>query len=200
MNRLIKKRRKELNITLEEIGDYVGVSKATVQRWETGSISNMRQDRIKKLSEILELDPTLFIEGEGGESPVFVRIPVLGRVAAGLPITAQEDIVGFEKVPSEWAKESTLFALCLKGDSMEPRMTDGDVIIVRKQEDVESGEIAVVMVGEEEATCKKVVKHSEGIVLVSNNPKYAPVFFSTAEIDALPVKILGKVIELRARF
>ena len=199
MNELIKKRRKELNITLEEIGDYVGVSKATVQRWETGGISNMRQDRIKKLSEILKLDPTAFIDGKM-ETASFTKIPVLGRVAAGVPITAQEDIIGYEEVPSEWVKSATLFALKLKGDSMEPRMANGDVVIVKKQDNIESGEIAVVMVGEEEATCKKVVKHTDGIVLISNNPKYTPMFFTVEEIDRRSVKILGRVIELRARF
>lgn len=200
MNELIKKRRKELNITLEEIGDYVGVSKATVQRWETGGISNMRQDRIKKLSEILRLEPTAFIGGNSGETSAFVKIPVLGRVAAGVPITAQEDVIGYEKVPAEWVQNSTLFALKLKGDSMEPRMANGDVVIVRKQDNIESGEVAIVMVDNQEATCKKVVKHSDGLVLISNNPKYAPVFFTIDEIEHRPVKILGRVIELRARF
>lgn len=200
MNELIKKRRKELNITLEEIGDYVGVSKATVQRWETGGISNMRQDRIRKLSEILRLEPTAFIGGNSGETSAFVKIPVLGRVAAGVPITAQEDVIGYEKVPAEWVQNSTLFALKLKGDSMEPRMANGDVVIVRKQDNIESGEVAIVMVDNQEATCKKVVKHSDGLVLISNNPKYAPVFFTIDEIEHRPVKILGRVIELRARF
>ncbi|MBR2502511.1 MAG: helix-turn-helix domain-containing protein [Oscillospiraceae bacterium] len=200
VNELIKKRRKELNITLEEIGDYVGVSKATVQRWETGGISNMRQDRIKKLSEILRLEPTAFIGGNSGETSAFVKIPVLGRVAAGVPITAQEDVIGYEKVPAEWVQNSTLFALKLKGDSMEPRMANGDVVIVRKQDNIESGEVAIVMVDNQEATCKKVVKHSDGLVLISNNPKYAPVFFTIDEIEHRPVKILGRVIELRARF
>ncbi|MBQ6895722.1 MAG: helix-turn-helix domain-containing protein [Oscillospiraceae bacterium] len=200
VNELIKKRRKELNITLEEIGDYVGVSKATVQRWETGGISNMRQDRIRKLSEILRLEPTAFIGGNSGETSAFVKIPVLGRVAAGVPITAQEDVIGYEKVPAEWVQNSTLFALKLKGDSMEPRMANGDVVIVRKQDNIESGEVAIVMVDNQEATCKKVVKHSDGLVLISNNPKYAPVFFTIDEIEHRPVKILGRVIELRARF
>ncbi len=200
MDKLIRERRKELNITLEEIGEYVGVSKATVQRWETGGIANMRRDRIKKLSEILQLEPEAFIGGQHQTKPVFVKIPVLGTVAAGVPITAQEDIIGYEEVPSQWVENDTLFALKLKGDSMEPRMLSGDVVIVKKQEDVESGEVAIVMVGDEEATCKKVTKHPDGMVLISNNPKYAPVFFNIKEIEELPVRILGKVVELRVRF
>ncbi|MBE6878303.1 MAG: helix-turn-helix domain-containing protein [Ruminococcaceae bacterium] len=199
MDKLIRERRKELNITLEEIGDYVGVSKATVQRWETGGIANMRRDRIKRLSEILQVEPEELI-GIQQPKPLFVKIPVLGTVAAGVPVTAQEDITGYEEVPAHWVENDTLFALTIKGDSMEPRMLSGDVVIVKKQEDIESGEVAVVMVGAEEATCKKVVKHSDGIVLISNNPKYAPIFFTKKETEQLPVRILGKVVELRVRF
>ena len=204
MDKLIKARRKELGVTLEEIGDYVGVSKATVQRWETGSISNMRRDRIKKLSEILQLDPQQLIleDGEGNAAvphKAFAKIPVLGTVAAGVPITAQEDIIGWEEVPLAWVENDTLFALKLKGDSMEPRMAQGDIVIVKKQNDVENGEIAIVMV-DNEATCKKVVKHSDGLVLISNNTKYAPMFFTIKDMEQKNVVILGRVIELRARF
>ena len=200
MKEIIRNRRKELGITLEEIGGYVGVSKATVQRWETGGIANMRRDRIKKLSEILQLDAELLIGGEQDVKAGFVKIPLLGDVAAGVPITAQENVLGYEEVPQEWTENSTLFALKLKGDSMEPRMVSGDVVIVKKQPDVNSGEVAIVMVGSEEATCKKVVKHSDGMVLISNNTKYPPMFFTAKEVEELPVRIIGKVMELRARF
>lgn len=205
MDSIIKTRRKELGITLEDIGNYVGVSKATVQRWETGSISNMRRDRIKKLSEILQIAPEILLEAENKVPELsqprtaLAKIPVLGTVAAGVPITAQEDIIGWEEVPAQWVKNDTVFALKLKGDSMEPRMTEGDVVIVKKQSDVTSGEIAIVMV-DGEATCKKVVKHSDGMVLISNNLKYAPMFFSVKDIDDKNITILGKVVELRARF
>lgn len=203
MKELIKARRKELDITLEEIGDYVGVSKTTVQRWESGNISNMRRDRIKKLSEILQLDVEALIgteEAERKENSVFTKVPVLGKVAAGVPITAQEDVAGWEEVPTQWVKNDVIFALQIKGDSMEPRIVEGDIVIVRQQSDVNSGETAVVMVGSDEAVCKKVVKNSTGIALISNNPKYAPMFFTQQEIEEKPVTVLGKVIQLRAHF
>ncbi|MBR5251468.1 MAG: helix-turn-helix domain-containing protein [Oscillospiraceae bacterium] len=198
MKELIKERRKQLDITLEEIGEYVGVSKTTVQRWESGNISNMRRDRIKKLAEILQVDVQQLVDGEREQSD-FVRIPVLGQVAAGVPITAQEDITGYEDVPREWVKNDTLFALRIKGDSMEPRIVEGDVVVVRQQSDVENGQLAVVMVGEE-ATCKKVIKHTDSIALIANNPKYPPMLFSAQEIQSVPVTIIGRVVELRAKF
>ena len=205
MDNFIKNRRKELGITLEDIGNYVGVSKGTVQRWETGGISNMRRDRIKKLSEILKISPDMLLgdaeekQTEENSTAATVKIPVIGTVAAGVPITAQEDITGWEEVPAEWVKNSTMFALKLKGDSMEPRMAEGDIVIVKQQSDVESGEIAIVMV-DGEATCKKVVKHSDGVVLVSNNPKYSPMFFTLKDIKEKNITVLGRVTELRVKF
>ena len=207
MDNFIKTRRKELGITLEDIGNYVGVSKGTVQRWETGSISNMRRDRIKKLSEILKISPDILLGDAVAEDAVAkenagtstVRIPVIGTVAAGIPITAQEDITGWEEVPAEWVKNDTVFALKLKGDSMEPRMAAGDIVIVKQQCDVENGEIAIVMV-DGEATCKKLVKHPDGLVLISNNAKYAPMFFTLKDIEEKNVVVLGRVVELRVKF
>ena len=207
MDNFIKTRRKELGITLEDIGKYVGVSKGTVQRWETGGISNMRRDRIKKLSEILKISPDMLLGDAVTEDAVAkendgtstVRIPVIGTVAAGVPITAQEDITGWEEVPAQWVKNDTMFALKLKGDSMEPRMAQGDIVIVKQQSDVESGEIAIVMV-DGEATCKKVVKHSDGLVLISNNTKYAPMFFTLRDIEDKNITVLGRVVELRVKF
>ena len=203
MDSFIKLRRKELGITLEDIGRYVGVSKATVQRWETGSISNMRRDRIKKLSEILKVSPDMLLAEETAAeeytTPSVVKIPVIGTVAAGVPIVAQEDVLGWEEVPAQWVKNDTLFALKLKGDSMEPRMAAGDIVIVKQQSDVESGEIAIVMV-DGEATCKKVVKHSDGLVLISNNTKYEPMFFTGKDIEEKNITILGRVLELRVKF
>ena len=198
MNELIKNRRKELGITLEEIGDYVGVSKTTVQRWESGNISNMRRDRIKKLSEILRIDADLLL-GINVQQNGFVKIPVIGRVAAGAPIMAQEDIIGYEEVPSEWVKNNTIFALKIKGDSMEPRIMEGDTVIVRSQKDVESGETAVILI-DGEATCKRVIKHTEGIVLMANNSKYPPFYVTREDAEKMDISILGKVIELRAKF
>lgn len=199
MKELIKNRRKELNITLEEIGDYVGVSKTTVQRWESGNISNMRRDRIKKLSEILRLDADELLGIDSQQQNKYGKIPVLGQVAAGVPIIAQEDILWYEDVPAQWVKNDRLFALKIKGDSMQPRMVEGDVVVVRQQSDVENGETAIIMI-DGEATCKKILKHKDGIVLVANNPEYPPVLVSFPEIKNKDVQILGKVIELRAKF
>lgn len=126
------------------------------------------------------------------------KIPVLGRVAAGIPLEMIEDIIDEEEIPGDMVGE--YFALQIKGDSMEPKISNGDVVIVRQQPDVESGQIAIVTVNGDDATCKRVMKYSDGIMLLSNNPNYAPMQFTKEEIENKPIKILGKVVELRAKF
>lgn len=129
-----------------------------------------------------------------------VKIPVLGYVRAGIPIEAIEDILDYEEISQDMAKQGEYFALSIKGDSMEPRITEGDVVIVRKQEIVENGELAVVLVNGNDATVKKFYKNDNGITLISTNPAYPPFTFSKKEANNLPVTIIGKVVELRAKF
>lgn len=127
-----------------------------------------------------------------------IRIPVLGTIPAGVPIEAIEDINGYEDIPAEWANGGNeFFGLVVKGDSMEPKYLGGDVVIVRKQTDCENGQNCVVLVNGNEATLKKVIKHSNGITLQPINTKYEPVFYSQKEIASLPVTILGVIVQIR---
>lgn len=128
-----------------------------------------------------------------------VSIKVLGRVAAGVPIEAVEDIIGEETISKKMAETGEYFGLRISGDSMEPRMFSGDVVIVRQQSDVESGQTAIVMVNGDEATCKKIEKHDNGIMLVPLNKKYQERFYTNEDIEKLPVRILGRVVEVRGR-
>ncbi|MBF0709763.1 hypothetical protein IR059_00800 [Gemella sp. GL1.1] len=129
-----------------------------------------------------------------------IKIPVLGEVAAGVPISAVEDILDYEEISEDMARTGDFFALQIKGDSMQPKMDDGDVVIVKQQSDVNSGDTAIVLVNSDTATCKKIQKHENGIMLISTNPNYPAKFFSNKEVKELPVTILGKVVELRAKF
>ena len=130
-----------------------------------------------------------------------VKIPVLGYVAAGIPIEAITDILDYEEIDPSMIKDgSEYFALKIKGDSMEPKISNGDVVIVRKQEDCDSGQIAIVCVNGDQATCKKILKQSTGIMLVPFNPAYETVFYSNEDILEIPITILGRVVELRAKF
>lgn len=129
-----------------------------------------------------------------------ISIKVLGRVAAGIPINAITDIIDTEEITEELARTGEFFGLKIKGDSMEPRILDGDVVIVRQQDDAESGDIVIAMVNGDDATCKRLVKYAQSIALVSLNTKYEPMMFTNDEIINKPVRIIGKVVELRGKF
>jgi repressor LexA len=157
-------------------------------------------ERLKRIASYLEV-PIYALDGSLRETPQPTTdhshwIPVLGRVAAGEPLEMIEDILDYEEVDD---KLGETFALQINGDSMSPRFLKGDIVIVRRQEDVENGEIAIVCVNGEDATCKKVMKHEGGISLVSLNPSYAPMYFTNEEVKNIPVTILGRVVELRGK-
>lgn len=202
----LKKCRKDMSLSQKEFGQKIGVAESTVSLYE----SNKRfpdADTLKKISALFEvsLDYLLGNEPAKAAQPKSkgrgVRIPVLGRVVAGIPIEAVEEILDYEEITPELAATGEFFALKIRGHSMEPRMMEGDVVIVRKQEDVESGDVAIVLVNGNEATVKRVKKQEEGITLIATNTSvYEPHFYSNKEIKTLPVQILGKVVELRGKF
>lgn len=130
-----------------------------------------------------------------------VRIPVLGRVVAGIPIEAVEEILDYEEITPGLAATGEFFALQVKGDSMEPTLRDGDVVIVKKQPTVDSGDIAIVLVNGNDATVKEIKESPAGITLIGHNVAvYTPHFYSNKDIQDMPVQIIGKVVEMRRKF
>ena len=128
------------------------------------------------------------------------QIPVLGYVRAGEPNTAVQNIIGYENVNEELARTGELFGLKIRGDSMEPKMSDGDIVIVKKQPTAENGQIAVVMRGNEDATVKRITFRGDGITLTPFNTAYKPIHYSKLECKNLPVTVVGVVVELRCKF
>ena len=200
----MKKARKRAKLTQAQVASLIGLSQNQYSNWETGK-SAADPDALIKLAQIYEVTVS-YLVGEDEviklrQSPTASRIPVVGTVAAGIPIDAIEDIVDWEEIPNAMAKTGEFFGLRVKGSSMEPRISEGDTVIVRRQHDIESGEIAIVIVNGDEGTCKKVLKHaSGGITLVSLNPAFEPRYMTPQEIEELPVTIVGKVVELRGKF
>ena len=199
----LKSLREGRGLSQTALGRKIGVKQSTIGMWESGK--NMPEfANLEKLSKVFGVSIDFLLgRSDYPDAPPStggVWIPVLGRVAAGVPIEAIEDIDDYEEITMDMAKGGEHFALKIKGDSMEPRMKSGDVVIVRCQADCDSGSIAVVIVNGQEATVKKIKKSPEGLMLIPTNPAYEPVFYSNVEIDRLPVRILGKVVELRAKF
>lgn len=205
---ILSQRRKELNLTMKQVADKVGVSEGTISRWESGKIADMRRDKIMAYAHALNISPAVIMGWDDVTPPSNVqkscrsgkRIPVLGRVAAGIPIDAIEDVLDWEDISEDMSKTGEFFGLRIKGDSMQPRMVEGDVVIVRCQPDAESGDIVIVQVNGDTATCKRLSKHESGISLISFNPSYPPMVYTNEQIEQLPVTIIGKVVENRQKY
>lgn len=200
MNR-IKALRNKKGIKQIELAAAVNVSQAALSGYETGKYE-ADLETYKRIASYfgVSLGYLLGEDSPDNKREDYIRIPVLGRVAAGIPIDAIEEIIDWEDISADMAAGGAeYFGLQIKGDSMEPKISDGDIVIVRKQPDVESGEIAVILVNGDDATVKRVKKSAAGITLISNNPAYDPMFYSNEDIEKLPVAILGRVVELRAK-
>nr|DAL91763.1 MAG TPA: Repressor protein CI [Caudoviricetes sp.] len=196
----IRRLRTERGIKQVTLAAELNVGQNTISNWENGK-TEPDQKALKLMAEIFEttIDEILGRSSKP-EKIGYIRIPVLGRVAAGIPIDAIEEIIDWEDIPAEMTRGGVeYFGLQIKGDSMEPKISDGDIVIVRKQPDVESGEIAIVLVNGDDATVKKVKKSAAGMTLIANNPAYDPLFYSNEDIEKLPVAIIGRVVELRAK-
>jgi repressor LexA len=182
-----------------DLAEYLGVSKSTISMWVNG-VRVPRMARIDAMARYFGVNRSDIMEPWGEpHSAGSVSIPVYARVAAGLPIEAAEDIIDREEIPEAMAEQGPHFAVRIWGDSMEPRMKKGDVVIVRKQTTADDGDIVIVTVNGTDATCKQFKRYQDGIALVSINPAYPPMYYTAQEVDQLPVCIIGKVVELRAK-
>lgn len=186
------------NKTRKDMCSALGVSYSTFTDWVNGN-KYPRIDKIEMMANYFHITKADLVE-EPTEKKSKFMVPVLGLVRAGIPMDAVEYIIDYEEISEDMARQGEFFALQIKGDSMEPRIKEGDVVIVRKQPDVENGETAIILVNGDEATIKKVQKFNGGINLIPSNPAYDVMTFSNEQIEKLPVRILGKVVELRAKF
>lgn len=198
---ILRKLRTEKGLTLQQVADYVGLQKAAIYKYEHGLIVNPKRSLIEKLATLFQVSPSYLLgvtDEQHPQSVTSVRIPILGRVVAGIPLEAITDIEGYEEITPKMASLGEYFALKIKGHSMEPQILDNDVVICKCQSDVESGDIAIILVNGDEATCKQIKKSPEGVTLIGFNPVvYPPHFYSNKEIETLPVNVIGKVVELR---
>ena len=184
----------------------VKVDKNHISQYINGK-AEPRQDKLSILAMALDVDEAWLI---GFDVPMkktsdpptpksngypTVRIPVLGDVAAGVPILAQQDIIGYEDIPADMAKTGEYFGLKIKGDSMEPKIHDNDIVIVKSMSDAENNDIVIAMINNE-ATCKRLHKYSNSVVLTAINSDYKPIEVTPDE----NIQILGKVVMSISKF
>lgn len=204
----IRELRKMRGMSQQTLAELLDLNKVTVSQYERG-IRRPNIDIVTAMCDIFNVSSDYLL----GEDDVTIRlvnsdgikkldskqrVPVLGRVAAGIPIDAIEDIIDWEEITEDAPGE--YFGLRIKGNSMSPRISENDIVIVHAQSDADSGDIVIVQINGDTATCKKLVKHKGGISLISFNPAYEPMVYTNEQIESLPVTIIGKVVENRQKY
>ena len=193
---------KRNKINGKELAQKMGVSKQTVSTWVNG-LNVPRTDKLDLLCTILDCDRNALLMRSAAtdlfEIPVprQCRLPVLGRVSAGPGVIAEEDIIGYESTDAKY-DNGEYYYLQVSGDSMSPKIDDGDLVLVHRQTSVDSGTVGVFSVDGEDGFVKRVVYDDENIDLISYNPYYPPMHFEGP--DVLRVYVLGRVVKLERRF
>lgn len=191
------------NIKPIELAEKTGIDKSKISSYMSGRYK-AKQDGVYLLAQALNVSEVWLM---GYDVPMEsipikniekIKIPVLGTVKAGYDYLAQENIVGYESIDNVSDPEN-YYALQVTGNSMEPLFNDGDIAIVHKQDNFDSGNTCIILVNGDEATVKKVVRMDDGIDLIAMNPYYPVRHFSKNEMNEIPVKIIGKVVEARKR-
>lgn len=194
---ILKDRRLELQLTLEDVAKRVGVSPATISRWESGDIANMRRDRIAALAEALQISPAVIMGWDvdttlppGAHRPQFKKVPMLGYAAAGQPLEDLNQDTPYYDVDNKYDVD---FCITVRGDSMiDANINDGDIVFIKSMPEVPNGRIACVEIDNEKICLKRFYKSGKTISLASANSKYAPMFFT--EDNCENIKVLGLAV------
>ena len=197
MGERIKFLRTSKGWTQEELGEKVGMQKSAIAKYEKGNVENMKRSVIKKMSELFEVSPSYLMALDELENishiKEVVNIPVIGTIACGDPITAEQNVEYYKKRSVVDLPSGEVYYLQAKGDSMEPKIPDQSLVLCRYQNDVESGEIAAVLVnGDTEGTLKRVRKMNGIMLLEPINDAYEPILVN----EKNPARIIGKVMEI----
>lgn len=198
----IKKLRKQRKISQEKLAKMTGYTdRSSIAKIEKGKV-DLSETKIQLFASALNTTPAYLMgwEDETKESNQGIKVPVLGAVPAGIPISAIEDIIDYEEIPQSWSNQGDFFGLRIKGNSMYPKLENGDVVIVKKQSTADNGDVVIAMVNGDDATCKRYKRMDAGIMLTSYNSEYSPMFYTNEQIQSLPVTIIGKVVESRKKF
>ena len=189
---MIKYYRKKLGLTQEELGNYVGVQKSAIAKYENGRIENLKRSTIEKLSELFGILPSELLGISATSNVMTNTTNVIGVVPAGVPIEAIEDIIGEIEYPSRF-EDKEVFALQIKGDSMNKVLPDGSIGLFEKTDVLENGQIGAILVNGYDATVKKFYRLTDSYVLepLSFNPDYQTIVIKDGTD---PVSIVGKLL------
>lgn len=194
----IRERRQQIGMSAEQLGKKLNKDRATIYRYESGEVQNLPYQIVEPLSKALGVSPQYLMgwktNEERDETAELKKVPMLGSVAAGEPIMVAESEVTYATVDCDVKVD---FALQVQGDSMiNARIADGDIAFVRRQPEVETGEIAVVLI-DDEVTLKRFYRTNKGVILKPANDNYEPLFYS--EQDFKRVRVLGKAVLVQSK-
>jgi repressor LexA len=196
----IKELRKKHKLTQVELANKLNVAPTSISAWE-GNKNRPLIDKIVLLSEIFEVPVANFFEEMFAEAEAvseLIDLPIVGKIACGNGQLAYEEIEGYEPTPRSWLNGGEYFYLRAKGDSMvNARINEGDLLLIRKQEEVEEGEIAAVMIGDD-AVLKRVYRQGSSLILQSENPKYPPIICEAGGEHV--ARIIGKLKMVTIKF
>lgn len=187
--------------TQKEVATAIGVSPQTLNTW-LQRIALPRMEKIQLLADYFGISKTDLLDPKDTEMQKFslgtYRIPVLSTVAAGQPMFSDDDVI--EYIDYDKEPRNNIIGVRIEGDSMMPAIQDGDTVVIDREAVWEDGDVVIVTVSNNYGMCKRIKRYADGIALISNNPSYEPKYYSAAEVNALPVRVIGKVKELRRKF
>lgn len=213
-NKRIRDLRIAAGLSQDELAKKIGYTdRSTIAKIETGKV-DLTQSKLVAFANALNTTPSYLMGWEpDGESPVSAglpslphhnrktkRVPIYGEVRAGTPTQEYENIEDWEDIYLPYNDNANYAFLNVKGDSMLPRITDGDLALVNTDATVKSGDVAVVLVNGNEATIKKVYIDDNGITLHAFNPYYPDIHYTPEEVETLPVRFFGRVVETRSKY
>ena len=204
----LKELRIEKKLNQRELAEKLMIAPSTISMYENGN-REPNFEILEQLADFFNVDLNYLLGKTDKTTKLIfdtenqnqgIKVPVLGAVPAGIPITAIEDIIDYEEIPQSWSNQGDFFGLRIKGNSMYPKLENGDVVIVKKQSTADNGDVVIAMVNGDDATCKRYKRMDAGIMLTSDNSEYSPMFYTNEQIQSLPVNIIGKVVESRKKF
>lgn len=193
---LVQQYKEDQHINSAELARRLGVTKSTIHKWLNGDVKKVQSETANKLSKLFGYDVEAFLNG----TVIEFKKPILGYVKAGYNLLADENYLGEEEVTETENRQGDYF-LKVTGDSMIGEgIMDGSLAYIKSCSDVPSGTIALCLIGEEEVTIKRVIKKADMIILEAANPKVSARYFSAAEVESLPIQIIGRVVYVKTEF
>lgn len=190
---LLKRHREISGLSLDGLAKITGIPKSTINRYENDNNQKMDMSKLMTIAKALNISPDAITEmWSDNKGNSMVRLPILGRVCAGTGKIAEEDILGYMVADGKYANDEH-FCLQVTGDSMSPKIDDGSIVLVKRQDYAESGDVVVAIVDEEDSMIKQIEYSEDKLTLVSFNHFYPPRIFAKEDMNR--VKIIGKVLQ-----